>query len=118
MAGGMHGRGDMHGRGLCVADGVCIAGGIHGGGHVWQGVCMAGGMHGGGVCMAGGMHGRSVCMVGACMTGEGGVHGKGGGHAWQERQPLQRTVRILLECILVKIFHQIRHNNYSTFRFL
>ena len=24
-----------------------------------------------------------------------------GGHAWQERRPLQRTVRILLECILV-----------------
>ena len=24
-----------------------------------------------------------------------------GGHVWQERRPLQRTVRILLECILV-----------------
>ena len=24
-----------------------------------------------------------------------------GGHAWQERRPLQRSVRILLECILV-----------------
>ena len=36
------------------------------------------------------MHGEEVCVV------------KGGGrHAWQERQPLQRTVRILLECILV-----------------
>ena len=37
----------------------------------------------------------------------GGVHGGGGGacvaggHAWQERRPLQRTVRILLECLLV-----------------
>ena len=45
-----------------------------GGGHVWQGVCMAGGMHGRGVV---------------------------GGHAWQERRPLQQTVSILLECILV-----------------
>ena len=40
--------------------------------------------------------------------GGGGVHGKGGAsvrgkgrHAWQERRPLQRTIRILLECILV-----------------
>ena len=31
-----------------------------------------------------------------------GVHGEGGGgHVWQERRPLQRTVRILLQCILV-----------------
>ena len=54
------------------------------GGHAWQGV-----MHGGG----GGMHGRGLCMVG------GGMHGRG--REWQERQPLQRTVHILLECILV-----------------
>ena len=47
-----------------------------GGEHVWQGVCMAGGH----VC-------QGVCMA--------------GGHAWQERRPLQQTVRILLECILV-----------------
>ena len=34
----------------------------------------------------------------------GGVHGRGhGGHAWHERRPLQRTVRILLECILVLV---------------
>ena len=31
------------------------------------------------------------------------VH-RGGGEAWQERRPLQRTVRILLECILVVNF--------------
>ena len=37
-------------------------------------------------CMHGGMHGR-------------GVHGRG--HAWQERRPLQQTIHILLECILV-----------------
>ena len=53
---------------------------------------------------------RGACVVrGACMAkdmrGEGGqawwggMHG--GGHAWQERRPLPRTVRILLECILV-----------------
>ena len=46
----------------------------------------AGGMgdvDGKGVCMAGGMHG-----------------GRGWVCAWQERRPLQRTVRILLECFL------------------
>ena len=30
---------------------------------------------------------------------KGDVHGRG--RAWQERRPLQRTVSILLECILV-----------------
>ena len=54
------------------------------------------------------------------MRGEGGVRGKGWGHVWQrggqcvevrrcawwgcvwyERRPLQQTVHILLECILV-----------------
>ena len=39
-------------------------------------------MHGRGACMVGGMHGRK----GACM---------------QDRWPLKRAVRILLECILV-----------------
>ena len=43
-----------------------------------------------GVCMAGGMHGRR----GTYMAG-------GRGHAWQERRPLQLTVGILLECILI-----------------
>ena len=56
-----------------------------GGGHLWWGVCMVGGMHGGG----GGM-----CARGACMAG-------GGGHVWQERRPLQLTVHILLEFIIV-----------------
>ena len=54
-------------------------------------------VHGGG-----GVHGG-----GACVVGEGGMHGRGvcveGGGAWQERQPLQWAVRILLECILVNI---------------
>ena len=55
---------------------------------MWQG-----GMHGGGVmcdrqaCMVGGRHvWQGVCMV-------GGMCGR--------RRPLQRAVRILLECILV-----------------
>ena len=44
-------------------------------------------------------------MAGGCVAG-GGMHGRdvrgrGGGHAWQERWPLQWAVRILLECILV-----------------
>ena len=51
---------------------------------------------------------------GACGRGyacQGGMHGRKGMHgsrrpllegpAWQEKRPLQRTVRILLECILV-----------------
>ena len=38
------------------------------------------------------------------LRGERGcMHGKGGGHVWQERRSLQRTVRILFECILVFI---------------
>ena len=67
-----------------------------GGGHmcgrgcVWQGACMAGGG-----CMHGG-----VCGQGACIAGEGGMCGVG--NAWQEIRPLQRPVRILLECILVQ----------------
>ena len=85
MAGGMYGEEGthgwgMHGRGACMAGGV----GMHGRGRAWQGACMAGGY----------MHGR-------------GVHGRG--HEWRGRQPLQRTVRILLECILVfKIFIPLR----------
>ena len=58
-----------------MAMGVCMAGGtcVAGGGeHVWQG----------------GMHGKSWACVAR-------------GVAWQERRPLQQTVRILLECILV-----------------
>ena len=62
--------------------------------------------------MAGGMYGRAACMARVCvwqggMCGRGcgiGVHGggmHGRGRARQERRPLQLTVRILLECILV-----------------
>ena len=49
----------------------------------------------GGVCMAGGVHGEG----GLCMA-KGGVHGEGE-RVWQETQPLQRAIHILLECILV-----------------
>ena len=85
-----------------------VQGGVAGG-HAWQGMCAwwgcvsQGGMHDrehvwlgeGHEWQGGAMRGR----VGACMAG-GGVCGRG--HTWQERRPLQRTVRILLECILVK----------------
>ena len=53
-----------------------------------RGTCVAGGMHDKGACMAGGVYGRELCVA-------------GWGVAWQERWPLQSTVRILLECILV-----------------
>ena len=87
---------------VCVRD-VCV-GDMHGRGRAWQG-----GMCGRGVCMAGGdMCGRGV-HGGTCIVGghawQGSVHGgEGGGRrARQQRRPLQRTVRILLECILVQL---------------
>ena len=66
-----------------------------------KGACMAMGVHGRVACISGqgrhvwwgGMHGRGCVW-------QGGMHGRE--HAWQERWSLQRTVRILLECILVK----------------
>ena len=60
---------------------------------MWLGGCMVEGMHGGG-----GMHGKGACVVGECAW-QGACVTQG--HAWQERRPLQRAVRILLECILV-----------------
>ena len=69
--------------------------------HTWWGVCVAGG----GVCMAGGHAWQEVCTAGVCIAGArvGGMQGRGRG--WQERRPLQRAVRILLECILVDIVY-------------
>ena len=67
-----------------------MTGSVCDGGHVW-----CGGVHGRGACMPGGVRGKGACMA-------GGVHCRGQ-RAWQERPPLQRTVRILLECILVLI---------------
>ena len=87
---------------MCGKGGVCmVKEHMHGiGGHVWQGACMmVGGMHGGGghawqrACVAGGMH----------VGGHVWQRCEWQGHAWQDRWPLQRTVRILLECILVSL---------------
>ena len=75
------------GGGACVVGSMCGREGVHGGG-VMGGICR-------GMCVVGGMRGgevQGVCGRGACVAG---------GHAWQERRPLQRVVRILLECILV-----------------
>ena len=69
-----------HGRG-CALRGACMAGG-----HAWQGV-----MHGGGACMTGGMYCKGVCM--AHMPP----------HILRDTVN-ERTVRILLECILVSLF--------------
>ena len=53
--------------------------------------------------MVGGMCGDGdawgACIVGGVWWGACRV----GGHPWHERQPLQRKVHILLECILVII---------------
>ena len=79
------------------------------GGHAWWGHVWQGGVHGGGC------GGWGACMVGVGWghTLQGGVCGRGGGHVWQgvacmacPQQILQdtvneRTVHILLECILV-----------------
>ena len=70
------------------------------GGHAWQG-----GMLGRGYVCGRGMHSGGEAYVAGGVRG--GVHAWWGcawqgGRAWQERRPLQRTVRILLECILVK----------------
>ena len=88
MCGGWHAwQGGMGSRGACGVEGACVAGGMHGRGHAWWG-----GMHGKGACVVG-----ECAWQGACVTQ---------GHAWQERRPLQRAVRILLECILVFLEHR------------
>ena len=45
--------------------------------------------------------GARAWQEGACMAGGVRRRGGGEGHAWQERRPLQRAARILLEYILV-----------------
>ena len=48
--------------------------------------------------------GRGACVAGCCAFQREGMHGRGmhgRGCAWQKRWPLQQTVCILLECILV-----------------
>ena len=77
---------------------ACVAAG-----HAWQGWRVwQGGICGRGCAWRGSMCGRGTCVAGggrvwqgACMAG--GMCGR----VWQERRPLQRTVRILLECIIV-----------------
>ena len=93
---------------------VCVAGGMHG-----VRVCvmpqhMAGGVHcRGGHAWQGSLHGRGYVWWGACMVGGRGMHGggvhvwQGWVHVWQERQPLQRTIRMLLDCILANIAYII-----------
>ena len=87
--------------GDCGGGDVCYGGGMHGRGYAWQGdMCTTGGMCATEGMCGGGVRGRGVGVA-------GGVHGGGSmwwgeaGRAWQKRQPLQRAVRILLECILV-----------------
>ena len=58
--------------------------------HSQGGACVAG------ACVGGGVHGKGICVAG----GRGVMRGRRE-RAWQGRRPLQRTVRILLECILV-----------------
>ena len=63
-------------------------------GRAWQGACMAG------VCME-----RAACVAG--WHGWRWVGGGMSGCACQERWPLLRTVRILLECILVTARNEV-----------
>ena len=92
--------------------------------HVSVILSTGGGMHGGGACVAGGMHGRGCAWWGACMAG--GMHGRGA-CVCHAQCPLpqqilrlrhtvnERTVRILLECILVLQLIQWFNNNWFSF---
>ena len=53
---------------------------------------------------------REACVVKGSMRGEGAMCGEGGGRVWQKTLPLQRTVRILLECILGDNLYTTRLN--------
>ena len=71
-----------------------MAGGVCG-----RGTCMAGGCAWWGACMAGGRVWRGVCMVGEGVCMLCGTHAP---PRYYEIQSVNaRTVRILLECILV-----------------
>ena len=85
----------MCGRGACVVGGVVE-------GHAWWGTCVVGGMCGRGAYMVGGMRDRGACVAGGHVVGGHAWQGEcmARGHVWQEKRPLQRAVRILLECIL------------------
>ena len=79
-------------------------------------MCMASiqGLHGrGGACVVGDMCGRGC--IGGGMCGKGACVARGAfysrGHVWQERWPLQRTVRILLECIKQFLKFYLNYNS-------
>ena len=99
-AGGSAWQVSMHGGGI---GGFRVVGGMCGGGMCGR-VCMAGEHAWQGAYVTGGMHGRWHAWQGPCMVG--GMHGRGHewqGYEWQERRPLQGTVRILVGCILVLV---------------
>ena len=94
---------------------------VQGGGHVWR----EGGMCGRRVCMAGGVHGswgmqggRWVYMCGReGVCGRGGMRGMGGACMPHTLPPdtmrygdkvNERTVRILLECLLVTLYIYVK----------
>ena len=62
-------------------------------------------------CVKNSVH-RRACVAGGSMRGSGeGGHAWQRGRAWQEKRHLQRTVRILLEYILV--WHKIRKSTIA-----
>ena len=77
--------GGMHGKGACI--------GMWHGGHAWWG-----GVHGRGACVVEGMHGRGAMHGRWCVW-----QGEGAGET-----PI--AVRILLECILVRILFWFQWN--------
>ena len=88
--GGMLGRGCAWQGGVCGRGGVCmacVAGGVHGRGHVWWG-----GTWVAGVCVAGGHAWQGACVAGHTPPSPQRI--------WQDMVN-ERTVCILLECILV-----------------
>ena len=114
---GLHGC-SLGGVCMVAPRGACV---VALGGHVWL---LGGGMHGcsGGACM--------VVPGGACMVAPGGhawllwrmcvvapggdMHGCSGGHAWDTTRygdtVNERAVRILLECILVRVLNIFYRN--------
>ena len=61
----------------------------------------------------GGMRGEGVCIGGACVVR--GVCLVGAGRAWQERRPLQRTVRIStgMHSCIIDINLPVRTSNHN-----
>ena len=95
-AGVMHGGGHAWWKGAYMVKVACM----EGRGHVWQGTYIAGACVAVGACMVGCVYWRGHALQGRCVC-RGACVAEKGRHAWPERRPLQRTVRILLEYILV-----------------